>query len=79
MCRFSDSFKSYNSNFTFINMALTCTNKLRNLFFIGDTTVMAGIYGPVEVKMKHVLIDKASVECCYRPKSGVPGEKFLFE
>lgn len=38
---------------------------------------MAGIYGPVEVRMKHVLIDKASVECCYRPKTGVPGEKFV--
>lgn len=35
---------------------------------------MAGIYGPVEVKMQKVLIDKASVECYYRPKSGAPGK-----
>lgn len=40
---------------------------------------MACVYGPVEVKMKHVLIDKASVECCYRPKSGVPGKKIVID
>lgn len=40
---------------------------------LGDTTVMAGVYGPVEVKMQKVLIDKASVECCYRPKTGASG------
>lgn len=38
---------------------------------------MAGIYGPVEVKMQKVLIDRASVECSYRPKAGVPGENLL--
>lgn len=44
-----------------------------NVCLLGDTTVMAGIYGPLEVKMQKMLIDKASVECCYRPKTGAPG------
>lgn len=35
---------------------------------------MAGVYGPVEVKMQKVLIDKASVECFYRPKTGASGK-----
>lgn len=32
--------------------------------------MLASVYGPVEVKLQKVLIDKASVECYYRPKSG---------
>ncbi|PSN31799.1 Exosome complex component RRP46 [Blattella germanica] len=37
----------------------------------GDTTVMTAVYGPVEVKLQRIRIDKASVEAIYRPKSGV--------
>jgi len=39
----------------------------------GETTVMAGVYGPIEVKTQKLLMNKASVEACYRPKSGFPG------
>ncbi|XP_018568929.1 exosome complex component RRP46 [Anoplophora glabripennis] len=50
------------------------------MFSEGQTTVIAGLYGPVEVKMQKLLIDKASVECSYRPKSGLPGvEDRLYE
>ncbi|KAJ8966443.1 hypothetical protein NQ317_012684 [Molorchus minor] len=50
------------------------------MFCEGETTVIAGIYGPVEVKMQKVINDKASVECSYRPKSGLPGiEDRLYE
>ncbi|XP_069672682.1 exosome complex component RRP46 [Periplaneta americana] len=38
----------------------------------GNTAVVTGVYGPVEVKLQRILIDKASVEALYRPKSGLP-------
>ncbi|XP_072389702.1 exosome complex component RRP46 [Diabrotica undecimpunctata] len=46
----------------------------------GNTTVIAGVYGPVEVKLQKLLNDKASVECHYKPKSGLAGvEDRLYE
>lgn len=41
-------------------------------FIAGDTAVVTAVYGPVEVKPQRILIDKASVEALYRPKSGLP-------
>ncbi|XP_050295066.1 exosome complex component RRP46 [Anthonomus grandis grandis] len=43
------------------------------LFCEGETAVIAGIYGPIEEKMQKIQIDKATVECIYRPVSGLPG------
>lgn len=46
----------------------------------GDTCVTASVYGPGEVKVAKELLDKATIEVVYKPKSGLPGcaEK-LFE
>jgi hypothetical protein len=41
-------------------------------FVAGDTTAVTAVYGPVEAKPQRILIDKASVEALYRPKSGLP-------
>jgi hypothetical protein len=41
-------------------------------FIAGDTAVVTAVYGPVEAKPQRILIDKASVEALYRPKSGLP-------
>lgn len=43
------------------------------LFVLGGTTVIAGVYGPVEIKYNKMVIDKAVVECHLRHKMGIPG------
>ncbi|KAH1008044.1 hypothetical protein HUJ04_005195 [Dendroctonus ponderosae] len=43
------------------------------LFSEGESVIMASIYGPVEATFNKIVIDKASVDCYYRPKAGVPG------
>lgn len=42
--------------------------------FEGKTAAIAGVYGPVEVKPNKILIEKASVEAFYRPKTGLPSK-----
>ncbi|KAL1460850.1 hypothetical protein WDU94_012790, partial [Cyamophila willieti] len=37
----------------------------------GNTVVIASMYGPVEAKIQKTLIDKASVEVVFRPKTGL--------
>lgn len=44
----------------------------------GSTEALAAVYGPSEVRMNKEIIDKATIECNFRPKSGLPGEqKFI--
>ncbi|XP_053945331.1 exosome complex component RRP46 [Anastrepha ludens] len=42
------------------------------LFTQGDTCVLCSMLGPVEVKSQNLNIEKAYVECIYRPKAGIP-------
>lgn len=42
-------------------------------FFLDETTVIAGVYGPVECKSSKALVEKAVIEAHFRPKSGLPG------
>ncbi|XP_022907286.2 exosome complex component RRP46 [Onthophagus taurus] len=42
------------------------------IFSQGETTVLAGCYGPIEAKSQKILTDKVCVEVYYRPKSGIP-------
>ncbi|NXF42390.1 EXOS5 protein, partial [Nyctibius bracteatus] len=39
----------------------------------GDTSVLAGLYGPAEVKGSKELSDRATLEVLLRPKVGLPG------
>uniref|UniRef100_A0A8D2L9B4 Exosome component 5 n=1 Tax=Varanus komodoensis TaxID=61221 RepID=A0A8D2L9B4_VARKO len=38
----------------------------------GDTSVLAGVYGPTEVKVSKEIYDKATLEVLLRPKVGLP-------
>ncbi|NWT95549.1 EXOS5 protein, partial [Urocynchramus pylzowi] len=39
----------------------------------GDTSVLAGLYGPAEAKVSKELPDRAALEVLLRPKVGLPG------
>ncbi|XP_028395956.1 exosome complex component RRP46-like [Dendronephthya gigantea] len=43
------------------------------LFSHGNTSVMVGVYGPAEVRFNKEIVDKATVEVVFRPKTGIPG------
>lgn len=49
---------------TGINIIFLCV-------LVGETAVMASVYGPVEAKLQNVQIEKAHVEVYYRPKVGL--------
>ncbi|KAF4519375.1 hypothetical protein B566_EDAN008683 [Ephemera danica] len=38
----------------------------------GHTAVVAAVYGPREVRMQRLRVDRADVEAVFRPKAGVP-------
>uniref|UniRef100_A0A4X1SLK3 Exosome complex component RRP46 n=2 Tax=Sus scrofa TaxID=9823 RepID=A0A4X1SLK3_PIG len=42
-------------------------------FLQGDTSVLAGVYGPAEVKVRKEIFNKATLEVILRPKIGLPG------
>ena len=44
------------------------------IFFEGNTSVMVGVYGPAEVRLNKEIVDKATVEVVFRPKTGIPGK-----
>ncbi|MEE6491280.1 hypothetical protein FKM82_016160, partial [Ascaphus truei] len=37
-----------------------------------DTSVLAGVYGPAEVRVSREIYDKATLEVILRPKVGLP-------
>lgn len=41
----------------------------------GDTSVLAGVYGPAEVKVSKEIFNKATLEVMLRPKIGLPGNR----
>ncbi|XP_062916035.1 exosome complex component RRP46 [Mobula hypostoma] len=42
-------------------------------FTQGDTTVLAAVYGPAEVKVSKEIFDKATLDVLLKPKVGLPG------
>ncbi|XP_076987868.1 exosome complex component RRP46 [Tamandua tetradactyla] len=42
-------------------------------FLQGDTSVLAGVYGPAEVKVSREIFNKATLDVVLRPKIGLPG------
>ncbi|XP_057567189.1 exosome complex component RRP46 isoform X1 [Hippopotamus amphibius kiboko] len=45
----------------------------RRYLHFGDTSVLAGVYGPAEVKVSKEIFNKATLEVILRPKIGLPG------
>lgn len=41
-------------------------------FVQGDTSILAGVYGPAEVKVSKEIYDRATVEVLIQPKIGLP-------
>ncbi|XP_026769787.3 exosome complex component RRP46 isoform X1 [Pangasianodon hypophthalmus] len=41
-------------------------------FMQGDTSVLAGVYGPAEVKVNKEIYDRATLEVLIQPKAGMP-------
>ncbi|XP_047450980.1 exosome complex component RRP46 [Mugil cephalus] len=41
-------------------------------FVQGDTSIMAGVYGPAEVKVSKEIYDRATLEVLIQPKVGLP-------
>ncbi|KAJ2614537.1 exosome non-catalytic core subunit rrp46 [Coemansia sp. RSA 1365] len=44
-------------------------------FSLGDTSVLCGVYGPVDVKIYDEKLDRAHIEVKFRPDIGVPTTK----
>ncbi|XP_038642152.1 exosome complex component RRP46 [Scyliorhinus canicula] len=42
-------------------------------FMQGDTTILAAVYGPAEVKVSKEIFDKATLDVLLKPKVGLPG------
>lgn len=42
----------------------------------GDTSVLAGVYGPAEVKVSKEIYDRATLEVLIQPKVGLPSKQF---
>ncbi|XP_012679501.1 exosome complex component RRP46 [Clupea harengus] len=42
-------------------------------FIQGNTSVLAGVYGPAEVKVSKEIYDRATLEVVMQPKIGLPG------
>ncbi|XP_036393426.1 exosome complex component RRP46 [Megalops cyprinoides] len=42
-------------------------------FVQGDSSVLAGVYGPAEVKVSKEIYDRATLEVVIQPKVGLPG------
>lgn len=49
------------------------------LIFVGKTSFIVSVNGPVDVKLQKIQIEKSTVEIIYRPKFGVPSvdDRFL--
>jgi exosome complex component RRP46 len=42
---------------------------------IGQTCVIAAVFGPGEVKLSREIINKATVDVTLKPKTGLPGRR----
>lgn len=56
------------------SLPISSINSTPNFIYVysGETAVIASVYGPVEVKTQNLQIENATLDVCYRPKTGLP-------
>lgn len=71
MFRATSCLSSVSPGICFIYSNLYCSEFVR--VSSGDTSILAGVYGPAEVKVSKEIYDRATVEVLIQPKMGLPG------
>ena len=61
-------------NKTSLSMRVVYQSPFECLLSTGATSVLAGVYGPAEVKISKEIYDRATLEVVIQPKVGLAGE-----
>jgi acetylglutamate synthase len=62
-------------NSLWVNKYFICkiSSSYYKIYALGNTSVLAAVYGPTQVKIKDELLDKAVVEVSFQPLIGTTG------
>lgn len=66
-------------NSVVVRMAAVLARVCVEIAFAGPVSVLASVNGPIEVRTRDELVDRATLEINIRPVSGPPGKLSLYE